>query len=43
MYDVAAGSVVDTIFSTGTYNLTPLEAFYPCFQGNEFPSAYLAA
>ncbi|SFL67725.1 Lipase (class 3) [Pelosinus propionicus DSM 13327] len=34
VYDVATGSVVDTaIFSTGTYNLTPLEAFIHASKG----------
>ncbi len=34
LYDVATGSVVDTaIFSTGTYNLTPLEAFIHASKG----------
>jgi hypothetical protein len=34
MYDVTTDTVVDTaIFSTGTYNLTPLEAFIHAFKG----------
>jgi hypothetical protein len=34
VYDVATGAVVDaTIFSTNTYNLTPLEAFMHSFRG----------
>ncbi len=34
VYDVTTDTVVDTaIFSTGTYNLTPLEAFIHAFKG----------
>lgn len=34
IYDVATGAAADTaIFSTGTYNLTPLEAFIHVFKG----------
>lgn len=34
VYDVATGSVVNTTtFSTGTYNLTPLESFIHVFKG----------
>lgn len=34
MYDVVTGAAADTaIFSTGTYNLTPLEAFIHVFKG----------
>ena len=34
IFDVVTGSVIDTaIFSTGTYNLTPLEAFIHSFKG----------
>lgn len=34
VYDTATGAVVDTaVFSTGTYNITPLEAFIHAFKG----------
>lgn len=34
VYDVADGNIVNTaLFSTGTYNLTPLEAFIHTFKG----------
>lgn len=44
VYDVASGAAIDTaVFSTGTYNLTPLEAFIHGFRGmSDHLSARLA-
>ncbi|MPM93837.1 hypothetical protein SDC9_140979 [bioreactor metagenome] len=40
LYEVSTGTTTDlTVFSTGTYNLTPLEAFIHAFKGSTAASA----